>query len=245
MSFRVLTDCTLATMSKAGDSGGEPYGLVANGALVLDNEKIAWAGAATDLPAQFAAAEKTRLGGRLITPGLIDCHTHVVFAGDRAREFEQRLQGASYADIARAGGGIMSTVTETRRTKDAPLLAESLERVDAMMAHGATTIEIKSGYGLDVETELKMLRVARVIGRIRPLHVMTSFLGAHAVPTDYHGRPDAYIDEVCLPALEAAHQARCVDAVDGFCEGIAFSPDRKSTRLNSSHPSISRMPSSA
>jgi imidazolonepropionase len=160
----------------------------------------------------------------LVTPGLIDCHTHVVFGGNRANEFEQRLNGASYEDIAKAGGGIMSTVTETRRTKDAPLLAESLTRVDAMIAEGVTTLEIKSGYGLDIETEIKMLRVARVIGRIRPISVVTSFLGAHAIPAEYKGRADAYLDEVCLPALEAAVAARFVDAVDGFCEGIAFSP---------------------
>ena len=221
LPFHVLTDCTLATM-ETGDVA--PYGIIANAALVLNGSEIAWSGPLVDLPPEFSHVQRTRLSGRLITPGLIDCHTHVVFGGDRAREFEQRLNGASYEDIALAGGGIMSTVTETRRTKDAPLLAEALERVDAMIAHGATTIEIKSGYGLDVETELKILRVARVIGRIRPLKIVTSFLGAHAIPPEFKGRADDYIDQVCLPALEAAHQARFVDAVDGFCEGIAFSP---------------------
>jgi imidazolonepropionase len=205
-------------------SGSTPYGLVSKGAVALDRGEIAWAGPADALPNAYAKAEIVRLSGRLVTPGLIDCHTHVVFAGDRAQEFEMRLNGASYEDIAKAGGGIASTVTATRRIKDAPLLAESLIRVDAMIAEGVTTIEIKSGYGLDVETELKMLRVARVIGRIRPLSVVTSFLGAHAIPTDYAGRADAYLDEVCFPALDAAIAARFVDAVDGFCEGIAFSP---------------------
>ncbi len=220
MAIRVLTDCTLATMQANGTS----YGLIATGAAAIESGKIVWAGPADALPSAYSKAEMMRLSGRLITPGLIDCHTHVVFGGNRAAEFEQRLNGASYEDIAKAGGGIMSTVTETRRTKDAPLLAETLNRVDAMMAEGVTTLEIKSGYGLDIETELKMLRVARVIGRIRPVSVVTSFLGAHAIPAEYKGRSDDYLDEVCLPALEAAHTARFVDAVDGFCESIAFSP---------------------
>jgi imidazolonepropionase len=220
VAIRVLTDCTLATMMP----NGVPYGLIGKGAVALDGEKIAWAGPVDSVPSAYDKAAKIRLSGRLVTPGLIDCHTHVVFGGNRANEFEQRLNGASYEDVAKAGGGIMSTVTETRRTKDAPLLAESLTRIDAMIAEGVTTLEIKSGYGLDVETELKMLRVARVIGRIRPITVVTSFLGAHAIPAEYKGRADAYLDEVCLPALEAAVAARFVDAVDGFCEGIAFSP---------------------
>lgn len=135
-----------------------------------------------------------------------------------------RLNGASYQEIAEAGGGILSTVTATRRIKDAELLAQSLTRVDAMLAEGVTTLEIKSGYGLDLETELKMLRVARVIGRIRPVSIVTSFLGAHAIPPEYKGDGDAYLENVCIPALEAAVAARFVDAVDGFCEGIAFSP---------------------
>jgi imidazolonepropionase len=203
---------------------GGHYSLIDNAAIAIKNGLIAWAGKQIELPPQFSKLPQANLGGRLATPGLIDCHTHVVFGGDRAAEFEMRLNGASYEDIAKAGGGIASTVTATRRIKDAPLLADSLTRVDAMIAEGVTTLEIKSGYGLDVETELKMLRVARVIGRIRPLSVVTSFLGAHAIPADYKGRADAYLDEVCLPALEAAVAARFVDAVDGFCEGIAFSP---------------------
>lgn len=202
------------------------YGLVAKGAIALQGDQIVWEGLASDLPAIYQNSETIPLSGRLVTPGLIDCHSHVVFGGHRAGEFEQRLNGASYDDIAKAGGGIMSTVNETRRTKDAPLLAQSLTRVDAMIAEGITTLEIKSGYGLDIETELKMLRVARVIGRIRPLSVFTSFLGAHTIPSEYKGRADNYLDDVCIPALEAAVEARFVDAVDGFCEGIAFSPDQ-------------------
>jgi imidazolonepropionase len=216
----VLTDCTIATMVK----NDVPFGLIPNGGVAMDGEHIAWAGPVDALPDIYKQSETIRLSGRLITPGLIDCHTHVVFGGNRAAEFEHRLNGANYEDIAKAGGGIMSTVTETRRTKDAPLLAESLSRVDAMIAEGVTTMEIKSGYGLDIETELKMLRIARVIGRIRPLSVATSFLGAHAVPPEFQGRADAYLDEVCIPALETAHAAKFVDAVDGFCEGIAFTP---------------------
>jgi imidazolonepropionase len=220
VTTRILSDCVLASMIP----GRVPYGLINKGAVVIEGDKVAWAGPAGELPKAYANTETIRLSGRLVTPGLIDCHTHVVYGGNRAKEFEQRLNGASYDEISKAGGGIISTVTETRRTKDAPLLAEALTRVDAMIAEGVTTLEIKSGYGLDVETELKMLRVARVIGRIRPLNVATSFLGAHAIPAEYRGRADAYIDDICIPALEAAHEARFVDAVDGFCEGIAFSP---------------------
>ena len=153
---------------------------------------------------------------------MIDCHTHVIFGGNRAAEFELRLKGASYEEVARAGGGILSTVRQTREASEEDLLREALGRVDRLIAEGVTTLEIKSGYGLDRETELKMLRVARAIGRARQITVRTSFLGAHALPPDYAGAPDAYLKEVCLPTLEAAHAEGLVDAVDGFCEGIAF-----------------------
>ena len=162
--------------------------------------------------------------GALLTPGLIDCHTHLVYAGNRAREFEMRLEGASYEEIARAGGGIVSTVTATRALSEDELVQAALPRLDALIAEGAGTIEIKSGYGLTVEDELKMLRAARRLGKERNIRVRTSYLAAHAVPAEYKGRPDAYIDEVVLPGLEAAHAEALVDAVDGFCEGIAFSP---------------------
>ncbi|HSG54584.1 MAG TPA: imidazolonepropionase, partial [Paracoccaceae bacterium] len=167
------------------------------------------------------ALERLDQGGRLLTPALIDCHTHVVHGGNRAREFEMRLTGASYAEIARAGGGIVSTVTATRAASEAQLLQAALPRVDALIAQGVATVEIKSGYGLDIDTELRMLRVARQIADMRPIRVLTSFLGAHAVPAGQD--PDTYIDQVCLPALIAAHAEGLVDAVDGFCEGIAFS----------------------
>ena len=229
MSRELLFNLTLATMER----GDRPYGLVDQGAIALDAGRIAWRGPADAIPDDFSAWRRRDLEGHLVTPALIDCHTHLVYGGDRAREFEMRLEGASYEEIARAGGGIFSTVEATRRTDPDTLLAGALPRVDALIAEGVSTIEIKSGYGLDVETELAMLRVARRIGVERPVRVRTSFLGAHAVPPEYAGRPDAYIDDVCLPALEAAHAERLADAVDGFCEGIAFTPaqiDRVFTR---------------
>lgn len=215
----LLTNATLATMEP-----GTPYGLVAGGAVAIEGGRIAWAGKANETPARFRSGEVLDLDGRLVTPGLIDCHTHVVHGGNRAREFELRLQGASYEEIARAGGGIVSTVMATRAANAAELLAQALPRVDAMLAEGVTTIEIKSGYGLDIDTELDMLRAARAIEREGAVRVRTSFLGAHAVPPAYVGRPEAYVDEVCVPALQAAHEAGLADAVDGFCEGIAFGP---------------------
>ncbi|WP_299484009.1 imidazolonepropionase [uncultured Roseibium sp.] len=205
---------------------GSPYGLIENGILALDDGKISWLGAGTELPPEYSSWAMEDLGGRLVTPGLIDCHTHVVFGGNRAREFEMRLEGASYEEVAKAGGGIVSTVKATRTASEDELLAGALTRVDALIAEGVTALEIKSGYGLDVETELRMLRTARKIGEVRPVLVRTSFLGAHAIPPEYKGRADAYLDEVCLPALAAAHDEGLVDAVDGFCEGIAFTPDQ-------------------
>ena len=220
MPREVLINATLATMAP----GGRPYGLVPHGAVALDGGSIAWCGPADSMPDDHATWPQRDLDGRLITPALIDCHTHIVYGGDRAREFEMRLEGMSYEDVARAGGGIFSTVRATRSVGPDALLAGALPRVDALIAEGVSTIEIKSGYGLDVETELAMLRVARRIAAERPVRVRTSFLGAHAVPPEYAGRPDAYLDERCLPALEAAHEQKLVDAVDGFCESIAFSP---------------------
>lgn len=212
----LLTDAVLATMT-------DGYGLVTDAALAIEGDKIAWAGPAAELPAKYATLPAKSVGGRLVTPALIDCHTHVIYGGQRANEFEMRLNGASYEEVARAGGGIVSTVKSTRGASEQALLDAALIRVDQMLAEGVATIEIKSGYGLDIETELKMLRVARAIGQHRKVHVVTSFLGAHAVPADYRDRADAYIDEQVLPALRAAHAEGLVDAVDGFCEGIAFS----------------------
>ena len=192
-------------------------------AVAMSGNRIVWVGDLSAVPEPYRKLEVLDLEGRLVTPGLIDCHTHIVYSGNRANEFEMRLEGASYAEIAAAGGGIISTVTETRQCSEQQLLHESLPRVDALIAEGVTTIEIKSGYGLDINTELKMLRVARMIADVRPLRVRTSFLGAHTVPAEYSGRADAYIDELCIPALDAAHEEHLIDAVDGFCETIAFS----------------------
>ncbi len=218
----LLTDLTLVSMT----AGGAPYGLVEDAAIAVEGGRIAWAGAAAGLPSQYAGWPRADMGGRLVTPGLIDCHTHIVFGGNRAREFEMRLEGATYEEIARAGGGIVSTVTATRTASVDDLVAGALPRVDHLLAEGVTTLEIKSGYGLDVDTELNMLRAARRIERVRGVRVRTTFLGAHAVPPEYKHSADAYIDEVCVPAMEAAHAEGLADAVDGFCEGIAFSPDQ-------------------
>lgn len=215
-SSYVISGVSAATMNPRG---GE-YGLLPEAAIVVSGDRIDWVGRAADLPQDYAGLDHARQDGRLVTPALIDCHTHVVHGGTRAREFEMRLQGASYAEIARAGGGIMSTVTATRAASEADLLGAALPRVDALIAQGMGTIEVKSGYGLDLETELRMLRVARALARHRPVRVRTSFLGAHAVPAGTDA--DAYIDEVCIPALHAAQAEGLVDAVDGFCEGIAF-----------------------
>lgn len=212
-----LCNATLATMT-------DGYGLIEGAAILIDGERITWAGPEAEAPGAAAAVRRIDLGGRLVTPGLIDCHTHLVFAGDRAREFELRLNGASYEEVARAGGGIVSTVRATRAASEAALLEAALPRVDQMLAGGVTMIEVKSGYGLDVETELRMLRVARAIGRVRPVRVVTSFLGAHALPPEYAGDAAGYLSARVLPALRAAHAEGLVDAVDGFCEGIAFSP---------------------
>lgn len=218
----VLSGARLATMRK----GGPAYGLVDNGALAIGGDgRIAWCGPAAELPAVFSAWPSRDLGGRLVTPGLIDCHTHIVHGGNRAREFEMRLEGASYEEIARAGGGIVSTVTATRAASEDELVASALPRLDTLIAEGVTTLEVKSGYGLTVADEIKMLAAARRLGRERRIRIVTTYLGAHAVPADYKGRQGAFIDEVVLPGLDAAHAAGLVDAVDGFCEGIAFSTE--------------------
>ena len=219
-SATVFQDIRIATMA----SGAVGDGLIENGAIAVEDGKIVWVGKSADIPERFSGARRELLDGRLVTPAPIDCHTHIVHGGNRAREFEMRLEGASYEEIARAGGGIVSTVAATRQATEDELLASALPRVDALIAEGVSTIEVKSGYGLDQETELAMLRTARAIGTNRPVRIRTSFLGAHAVPAEFRDDPDNYIDEVCVPALETAHAAGLVDAVDGFCEGIAFTP---------------------
>ncbi|MFM7334254.1 MAG: imidazolonepropionase [Tabrizicola sp.] len=212
----LLTHATLATMT-------EGYGLIPDAAVALEGERVAWAGPMADLPAAYRGLPEHDCAGRLVTPGLIDCHTHAVFGGHRAVEFELRLKGASYEEIARAGGGILSTVTATRAASEEELLAKALPRVDQLIASGATTIEAKSGYGLTIADELKMLRVARRIGQSRSVTVRTTHLAAHAIPPEFKGRATAYIEEVALPSLRQADAEGLVDAVDAFCEGIAFS----------------------
>jgi imidazolonepropionase len=216
----LLIDLRVATMA----DGAAAYGLIDDSAIALADGLIAWVGPRSEMPTAYSGFEERSLDGRLVTPALIDCHTHVVFAGNRAAEFEMRLNGASYEEVARAGGGIVSTVKATRGASVEELVAQALPRVDAMLAESVSVIEIKSGYGLDVETELRMLRAARMIGQRRAVRVVTTFLGAHAIPPEFKGLADAYIDDVCIPALRAAHTEGLVDAVDGFCEGIAFSP---------------------
>lgn len=213
----LLTRAAIATMT-------DGYGMIEHGALAIEGANVLWVGQACDIPNDLKSLPTHDCGGRLLTPGLIDCHSHIVFGGDRAAEFEMRLNGASYEQVARAGGGILSTVSATRRASEDDLLETALGRADLMIAAGATTIEVKSGYGLTIEDELKMLRVARRISQHRPLDVVTTHLAAHAIPPEFQGRGDAYIDEIALPSLWAAHDEGLIDAVDAFCEGIAFTP---------------------
>ena len=220
MTRKIVKAANIATMVL----GGAAYGLVAEGAIGIEDGRIAWVGRADMVPAEWRGATVEDCGNRLVTPALIDCHTHLVFGGNRAKEFEMRLEGATYEAIARAGGGIVSTVTATRALSEDELVETALPRLDALMAEGVGTVEIKSGYGLTVGDELKMLRAARRLGELRKARVRTSYLAAHAVPAEYKGRADAYIDEIVLPGLDAAQAEGLVDAVDGFCEGIAFSP---------------------
>ncbi len=216
----LLTNAFVATMRD-----GAPYGLIANGAVAIEAGEIAWVGAAAELSdaPDALAREVHDLDGALITPGLIDCHTHLVYGGDRAREFEARLLGKSYEEIAREGGGILSTVRATRDASEDELVEAALPRLDALIAEGVTTVEIKSGYGLDTENELKMLRAARRLQRERNIRVKTTLLAAHAVPPEFKDKPDDYITFVCEKILPAASTEGLADAVDGFCEGIGFS----------------------
>ena len=217
---RLITDCRLATMVE----GGEPYGAIEDGAILIGDGRIVWVGARADLPAH-EAVETDRLDGRWVTPGLVDCHTHLVFGGDRSGEFEQRLGGASYEEIARAGGGIVSSVAATRTASEDELYASALTRLAGLKATGVTTVEIKSGYGLDRDSELKMLRVARRIGREAGVRVRTSYLGLHAVPPEHRADRAAYVDKAVDDILPAAHAEGLVDAVDAYCEPIAFSTE--------------------
>ncbi len=202
---------------------GEGYGAIADGALAWRDGRIAWVGRRDELPEGAVADNRLDFGGGWITPGLVDCHTHLVFAGDRAGEFEMRLQGASYEAIARAGGGILSTVQAVRAADEDALLAQSLPRARALLRDGATTLEVKSGYGLDHDAERKMLRVARRIGDELGIGVRTTYLGAHALPPEFAGNADGYV-AAAIEWLVRLHEDRLVDAVDAFCEGIGFTP---------------------
>lgn len=217
---KLWLDARLATLSP--DKPG--LGVVENGALGVKDGHIAFVGPEADLPSGWDARERIPLGGRWITPGLIDCHTHLVHGGNRAQEFEMRLAGASYEEIARAGGGILSTVKSTRAASEDELVRTALARLDRLIAEGVTTVEVKSGYGLNEATEARMLRAARRLAKERRVEVTTSFLGAHALPPEFSDK-DGYIDLVCamIPALKRENLA---DAVDAFCEGIAFSPEQ-------------------
>ncbi len=213
----------LATMAE----GAAGYGEVRDGALGIAGGRIVWVGPRAGLPDHVTALSDHVIDGKgcWLTPGLIDCHTHAVFGGNRAGEFAQRLEGASYEEIARAGGGIVSTVSATRQAREEDLVQSAARRLLRLSAEGVTTVEIKSGYGLDVETEVKMLKVARQLGTMLPLTVVTTFLGAHALPPDYRERSGAYIDLVVNEMLPKVQAAGLADAVDAFCEGIAFSPE--------------------
>lgn len=212
----------IATLHPSRDG----LGIIEDGAIAAQDGRIVFVGPESELPSNLIdQAEAIDCEGRWITPGLIDCHTHLVFGGNRAMEFEMRLNGASYEEIAKAGGGIVSSVRDTRARSEDELVAEALPRLDTLLAEGVSTIEIKSGYGLDIDTELKMLRVARRLETLRPVRVLTSYLAAHATPAEYKGRNADYIADVVLPGMERAHSEVLVDAVDGFCEGIAFSVD--------------------
>ena len=221
VTLQVWCNARVATLAP---DAGTPYGLLDDAALAVEDGRIAWIGPRKDLPAAFRqGAIEHDAQGALVTPGLIDCHTHLVYGGDRAGEFEARLRGASYEEIARAGGGILSTVKATREASEDELFAVSRRRLRALMAEGVTTVEVKSGYGLSLEHEARCLRVARRLGQHERVAVRTTFLGAHALPPEIQGQLDAYVDEVCrmLPVL---HAEGLVDAVDAFCENIAFTP---------------------
>lgn len=218
---RLLRNARLATL----DPLLPGLGIVEKGAIVVENGRIAYAGPESELPVPaIESADILDLEGRWVTPGLVDCHTHIIYGGNRAREFEMRLQGATYEEVARAGGGIVSSVNATNALSIDGLVAAALPRLDTLLAEGVTTIEIKSGYGLNIDAELRILRAARAFERLRPVRIVTSYLAAHATPLAYKGRNDAYIDEVVLPGMQQGAAEGLIDAVDGFCEGIAFQP---------------------
>ncbi|MEQ1938839.1 imidazolonepropionase [Mesorhizobium sp. CN5-321] len=228
---RIWRNARLATLAETLPG----LGVVERGAVVAEGERIVFAGAEDDLPAAPADAEIIDCEGRWITPGLIDCHTHLVWSGDRANEFEMRLAGATYEEVAKAGGGIVSSVKALRAAGEDELVRQSLPRLDALIAEGVTTVEVKSGYGLDLENEAKSLRAARRLGFERPVNVTATCLAAHALPPEAAGDKEAYISKVCGEILPAIAAEGLADAVDGFCEGIAFSPEQIARVFDTAH----------
>ncbi len=226
---RIWAGTSLVTMTQGR------YHIIADGAMVVNQGRIEWLGPRASLPAHFNGMPRHDFGGGIITPGLIDCHTHLVFGGNRSLEFEQRLNGVSYAEIAAAGGGILSTVNATRAASEDELLALAEQRLQLLLADGITCMEIKSGYGLTLESELKMLRVAKRIGKKYALQVRTTLLAAHAVPPEYQGRPDDYIDLICQHWIPQVAAQGLADAVDGFCEHLAFSPTQIARVFDAAH----------
>ena len=227
---RIWRNARLATLAN-----GPGLGVVEDAAVVARQGRILFAGPTGELPVDLAAAETVDCQGRWITPGLIDPHTHLVFGGDRAHDFELRLAGASYEEVARAGGGIVSTMHATRAASEAALVEAALPRLDALIAEGVTTVEIKSGYGLALQPELKSLRAARALGERRAISIRTSFLGAHALPPEFVGDTDGYIDLVCREMIPAVAAAGLADAVDAFCEGIGFTPAQTRRVFEAAH----------
>lgn len=217
----IFTHARVATLIENADG----LGLIEDAAIVVEQGRIAYVGPQSELPDHYAIYPKTDCENRLITPGLIDCHTHLIHAGNRAHEFELRLEGSSYEEVAKAGGGIVSSVKALRAASEDDLVRESLPRLDALIAEGVTTIEVKSGYGLDTENEIKSLKAARRLAQKRDVAIRTTFLGAHALPPEMNGDKSAYIDVIINEMLPAIAAEGLADAVDGFCEGIAFLPD--------------------
>ena len=220
-SGHIFTHARVATLRENADG----LGLIDDAAIVVEQGRIAYVGPQAEMPALYADYPATNCENRLITPGLIDCHTHLIHAGNRAHEFELRLEGASYEEVAKAGGGIVSSVKALRAASEDDLVRESLPRLDALIAEGATTVEVKSGYGLDTENEIKSLKAARRLAQERNVAIRTTFLGAHALPPEMNGDKSAYIDVIINEMLPAIAAEKLADAVDGFCEGIAFLPD--------------------
>ncbi len=217
----IFTHARVATLIENADG----LGLIEDTAIVVEQGRIAYVGPQSELPEHYAIYPKTDCENRLITPGLIDCHTHLIHAGNRAHEFELRLEGASYEEVAKAGGGIVSSVKALRAASEDDLIRESLPRLDALISEGVTTVEVKSGYGLDTGNEIKSLKAARRLTQERDIAIRTTFLGAHALPPEMNGDKSAYIDVIINEMLPAIAAEKLADAVDGFCEGIAFLPD--------------------